>query len=89
MKLHAIQTFCLFFQTDEHGVALGLVYSSAESIKESIKTRKGVYQSRSRGLWRKGETSGCTQVSVAWLNYLIYTYIFHDYVFTNVIHHYV
>ena len=41
--------------------ALGLVYSSKESITESIMTGKGVYQSRKHGLWRKGETSGSTQ----------------------------
>ncbi|KAF8529184.1 histidinol dehydrogenase-domain-containing protein [Hysterangium stoloniferum] len=41
--------------------ALGLVYSSKESITESILTGKGVYQSRKHGLWRKGETSGSTQ----------------------------
>lgn len=40
---------------------LGLVYSSAESISETIKTGRGVYQSRKHGLWRKGETSGATQ----------------------------
>lgn len=40
---------------------LGLVYSSKESISESILTLKGVYQSRKHGLWRKGETSGSTQ----------------------------
>jgi phosphoribosyl-ATP pyrophosphohydrolase/phosphoribosyl-AMP cyclohydrolase/histidinol dehydrogenase len=40
---------------------LGLVYSSLESIKESIVTGKGVYQSRKHGLWRKGETSGAVQ----------------------------
>ncbi|KZT20381.1 histidine biosynthesis trifunctional-protein [Neolentinus lepideus HHB14362 ss-1] len=43
------------------GKSLGLVYSSVESIKESIVTGKGVYQSRKHGLWRKGETSGATQ----------------------------
>ena len=43
------------------GKSLGLVYSSRESIKESIITGKGVYQSRKHGLWRKGETSGATQ----------------------------
>ncbi|TFK55953.1 histidine biosynthesis trifunctional-protein [Heliocybe sulcata] len=43
------------------GKSLGLVYSSVESIKESIATGKGVYQSRKHGLWRKGETSGATQ----------------------------
>ena len=41
--------------------ALGLAYSSGESITESIVTGKGVYQSRKHGLWRKGETSGSTQ----------------------------
>ncbi|KAF8195815.1 histidine biosynthesis trifunctional-protein [Mycena galopus ATCC 62051] len=45
----------------ETGHSLGLVYSSTESVKESILTGKGVYQSRKHGLWRKGETSGATQ----------------------------
>ncbi|TBU45055.1 histidine biosynthesis trifunctional-protein [Dichomitus squalens] len=43
------------------GRTLGLVYSSYESVKESIVSGKGVYQSRKHGLWRKGETSGATQ----------------------------
>ncbi|RKU48252.1 trifunctional histidinol dehydrogenase [Coniochaeta pulveracea] len=47
--------------TDENGTALGLVYSSEESVAESLKTRTGVYQSRKRGLWYKGATSGDTQ----------------------------
>ncbi|MFP3880728.1 MAG: HisA/HisF-related TIM barrel protein [Actinomycetota bacterium] len=51
--------------TDEHGTALGLVYSSAESLKQAIETRGGVYQSRSRGPWVKGETSGATQELIA------------------------
>lgn len=46
---------------DERGVALGLVYSSPDSIREAVRRRMGVYQSRSRGLWVKGETSGATQ----------------------------
>ncbi|KAF0341585.1 histidinol dehydrogenase-domain-containing protein [Gigaspora margarita] len=46
---------------DERGVALGVVYSSTESVKEALKTRKGVYQSRKRGLWYKGATSGSVQ----------------------------
>ena len=51
---------------DECGVALGLVYSSQESICESIQTGRGVYYSRSRkGLWRKGETSGAIQEIVS------------------------
>ncbi|KAG0225378.1 trifunctional histidinol dehydrogenase [Actinomortierella wolfii] len=46
---------------DEQGASLGLVYSSIESVVESFHTRKGVYQSRNRGLWHKGATSGATQ----------------------------
>ncbi len=44
--------------------SLGLVYSSIESLTETILTGKGVYQSRKqigKSLWRKGETSGSTQ----------------------------
>ncbi|RDA92905.1 hypothetical protein CP533_3849 [Ophiocordyceps camponoti-saundersi (nom. inval.)] len=47
--------------TDESGVALGLAYSSEESILEALRTQTGVYQSRKRGLWVKGATSGDTQ----------------------------
>lgn len=47
--------------TDELGVALGLVYSNADSLRKAIEDRRGVYHSRSRGLWIKGETSGATQ----------------------------
>ncbi|RDA88909.1 hypothetical protein CP532_5435 [Ophiocordyceps camponoti-leonardi (nom. inval.)] len=47
--------------TDESGVALGLAYSSEQSIYQALKTRTGVYQSRKRGLWYKGATSGDTQ----------------------------
>jgi len=47
--------------TDERGVALGLVYSSAESVVESLRTGRGVYHSRKRGLWYKGESSGDVQ----------------------------
>ncbi|GAB1729181.1 hypothetical protein NU195Hw_g6037t1 [Hortaea werneckii] len=43
---------------DERGVALGLVYSNAESVGESMRCGRGVYWSRKRGLWRKGDTSG-------------------------------
>ena len=46
---------------DEHDTALGLVYSSEESVGEAIRTQTGVYQSRKRGLWYKGATSGDTQ----------------------------
>ncbi|KAI8343745.1 histidinol dehydrogenase-domain-containing protein [Chlamydoabsidia padenii] len=46
---------------DELNNALGLVYSSVHSVAESIRTGKGVFQSRARGLWYKGATSGATQ----------------------------
>lgn len=46
---------------DELGTALGLVYSSVESVRESVRTRRGIYHSRRRGLWTKGESSGATQ----------------------------
>ncbi|KAJ0342666.1 hypothetical protein COL922a_000943 [Colletotrichum nupharicola] len=46
---------------DESGTALGLAYSSAESVGEAVRTRTGIYQSRKRGLWVKGATSGDTQ----------------------------
>jgi phosphoribosyl-ATP pyrophosphohydrolase/phosphoribosyl-AMP cyclohydrolase/histidinol dehydrogenase len=39
--------------------ALGLVYSSKESIVAALQSARGVYYSRSRNsLWRKGDTSG-------------------------------
>ncbi|KAI8074921.1 histidinol dehydrogenase-domain-containing protein [Gongronella butleri] len=46
---------------DESNQALGLVYSSTESVAESLRTGQGVFQSRTRGLWYKGATSGATQ----------------------------
>lgn len=46
---------------DERGISLGLVYSSEESVAESLRTQTGVYQSRKRGLWYKGASSGDTQ----------------------------
>jgi phosphoribosyl-ATP pyrophosphohydrolase/phosphoribosyl-AMP cyclohydrolase len=46
---------------DELGTALGLAYSSAESLAEAIRHQRGIYYSRSRGLWRKGESSGAVQ----------------------------
>ena len=47
--------------TDERGRALGLAWSSRESLRQAIATRRGIYQSRRRGIWTKGETSGATQ----------------------------
>ncbi len=47
--------------TDDRGGALGLVWSSLASVRTAIDEGRGVYHSRSRGLWRKGATSGSTQ----------------------------
>ena len=44
--------------SDERGTALGLVYSNIESVAESLRSGRGVYHSRKRGLWRKGDSSG-------------------------------
>lgn len=46
---------------DERGVALGLAYSSRESLAQAIDSRRGVYHSRKRGIWEKGAGSGATQ----------------------------
>jgi phosphoribosyl-ATP pyrophosphohydrolase len=46
---------------DELGTALGLVYGNAESVRVAVAERRGVYWSRRRGLWRKGESSGAVQ----------------------------
>jgi phosphoribosyl-ATP pyrophosphohydrolase len=46
---------------DPHERALGLCWSSKESLRVALDEGRGVYWSRRRGLWRKGETSGATQ----------------------------
>ncbi len=46
---------------DEHGTALGLAWSTAATLAEAVESRRGVYHSRTRGRWVKGETSGATQ----------------------------
>jgi phosphoribosyl-AMP cyclohydrolase / phosphoribosyl-ATP pyrophosphohydrolase len=46
---------------DELGTALGLVYSSSESLDRALEERRGIYHSRTRGIWVKGETSGAAQ----------------------------
>jgi phosphoribosyl-AMP cyclohydrolase / phosphoribosyl-ATP pyrophosphohydrolase len=47
---------------DEWGHALGLVWSTRESLARAIAERNGIYWSRSReALWEKGSTSGNTQ----------------------------
>ena len=51
---------------DELGIALGLVYSTAASLRASISSGRGVFWSRSRSeLWRKGDTSGAFQELVS------------------------
>jgi phosphoribosyl-ATP pyrophosphohydrolase/phosphoribosyl-AMP cyclohydrolase len=47
---------------DTRGTALGLAWSSKSSLAEAINKRRGIYESRSRGRWVKGETTGATQV---------------------------
>lgn len=46
---------------DEHGFALGLAYSDLSSLRQAVESGRGVYRSRSRGLWVKGEGSGAVQ----------------------------
>lgn len=46
---------------DQHDRALGLAWSDAESVREAVRRGQGVYHSRARGLWVKGESSGATQ----------------------------
>eukprot|EP01127_Copromyxa_protea_P006414 TRINITY_DN1626_c0_g1_i1.p1 TRINITY_DN1626_c0_g1~~TRINITY_DN1626_c0_g1_i1.p1 ORF type:complete len:1471 (-),score=377.24 TRINITY_DN1626_c0_g1_i1:62-4474(-) len=46
---------------DEQNQALGLVYSNKESIALAVTEQRGIYYSRKRGIWRKGESSGATQ----------------------------
>lgn len=46
---------------DESGRALGLAWSSLESVSAALDEGRGVYHSRTRGMWRKGETSGAVQ----------------------------
>lgn len=46
---------------DEVGVALGMCWSSAASLRQAITERRGIYHSRRRGVWIKGESSGATQ----------------------------
>ena len=43
---------------DDLGQALGLAWSSRESLREALRSGRGVYRSRSRGRWEKGATSG-------------------------------
>ncbi len=50
-------------QDVDDGRVLMLAYSSRDSLQQALQQRRGVYHSRSRNaLWRKGDTSGHTQV---------------------------
>jgi phosphoribosyl-ATP pyrophosphohydrolase len=46
---------------DELCVAVGLVWSNLQSLTVALEEGRGVYWSRRRGLWRKGERSGAAQ----------------------------
>jgi len=46
---------------DEGGRALGLAYSSLASLRAAVEAGRGIYHSRTRGLWTKGATSGDTE----------------------------
>ena len=46
---------------DERGVALGFCFSDLASVTAALDRGMGIYHSRSRGLWVKGESSGATQ----------------------------
>ena len=47
--------------TDEIGRALGMCWSSRRSLEYAIENGVGAYESRRRGLWVKGASSGATQ----------------------------
>lgn len=47
--------------TDRAGRALGQCWSSLRSLRVALERGVGAYESRRRGLWVKGETSGATQ----------------------------
>ena len=52
--------------SDADGRTLGLAWSSRESLRRAIETRRGVYWSRSRNaIWVKGESSGNRQALLA------------------------
>lgn len=46
---------------DEYDRSLGLAYSNLLSVEEALNNGQGIYWSRKRGLWKKGESSGATQ----------------------------
>ena len=50
---------------NNNGRALGMCYSNIKSIQEAIRRKRGIYWSRTRGLWVKGESSGDVQQLVS------------------------
>ena len=52
---------------DEFDRALGMCYSNLESLSAALDEGRGIYWSRRRGVWRKGESSGAQQslISIA------------------------
>lgn len=46
---------------DQFDRALGVCYSNLESLTAAVEEGRGIYWSRRRGLWRKGESSGNSQ----------------------------
>jgi phosphoribosyl-AMP cyclohydrolase len=56
-------------QSRETGAVLMLAWMNRDTLEETLTTREVTYWSRSRGRWRKGETSGHTQHLVeAWID---------------------
>lgn len=51
--------------TNERGQTLGLAYSNTESLGATLESGDVHYWSRTRGLWKKGATSGSTQRLIA------------------------
>ena len=52
-------------QDARSGVLLMVAHADREALERTLATGEMHYRSRSRGLWRKGETSGHTQRVVA------------------------
>jgi phosphoribosyl-ATP pyrophosphohydrolase/phosphoribosyl-AMP cyclohydrolase len=48
-------------QDDRSGAVLMVAHADREALERTLATNEMHYRSRSRGLWRKGETSGHTQ----------------------------
>jgi phosphoribosyl-AMP cyclohydrolase len=56
-------------QSMETGAVLMLAWMNRETLEETFSTGQVTYWSRSRGRWRKGDTSGHTQRLIeAWLD---------------------